>query len=206
VLTHRSWVRERADSYERLELLGDSVLQLAVTMELMRRFPVASEGDLAWMRQGVVSGASCADAARRARLPEAFRENAPTSSRASSAAMSTKLNIQAALAEAVIGAAWLDLGQERTIRAALAAFAPALDAATPGARDAKTSLQELAARTKRAVSYRLDAEVGPAHSRIFRMSALVDGAVMGAGEGASKQAAEQAAALAAIRELDARQD
>jgi len=195
-------VRERADSYERLEFLGDSVLQLAVTMDLMRRFPSATEGDLAWMRQSIVSRVSCADAARRGRLPEAFRENAPDTGRAPAGTMATQLNIQAALAEAVIGAAWLDLGEEHTVKAVLAAFAPELDAATPGARDAKTSLQERAAQSKKVVSYRLDAEIGPAHSRVFRMSALIDGTDMGAGEGASKQAAEQAAALAALRRLD----
>lgn len=202
-MTHRSWVRERTDSYERLEFLGDSVLQLAVTMELMRRHPRATEGDLAWMRQTVVSTFSCADAARRGRLHDAFRENAPAHARDGAGAMSQKTRIQAGLAEAVIGAAWLDLGRERTDAGVLAAFAPPIDAATPGQRDPKTTLQERAARGGRQVIYRLDEQVGPPHARVFRMTALIDDRAYGAGDGSSKQAAEQSAAAAALARLDA---
>ena len=196
---------DRATSFERLEFLGDSVLQLVVTVELMRRFPQASEGDLAWMRQSVVSGERCAAAAREGRLPEAFREQAPPRERAVAGRMGAQLNIQAALAEAVIGAAWRELGPERTTEGVVAAFGAALDDAVPGARDAKTSLQERLARRRRTVSYRLDEAVGPPHARVFRMSAVVDDEVIGSGEGRSKQAAERAAALAALRELDVRE-
>ncbi len=63
VFTHSSWVAERGRSYERLEFLGDSVLSLAVTTELYRRFPEHSEGSLARLRAYVVSRATCAKVA-----------------------------------------------------------------------------------------------------------------------------------------------
>jgi ribonuclease-3 len=202
VLRHRSWARRRSDSYERLEFLGDSVLQLAVTEELMTRFPDASEGDLAWMRQTVVSGVSCAEVARAAGLPEALRAAAPPRARDDAGPVSRTTSVQAALAEAVIGAAWIDLGPSRTNAAIAAAFGALLDAARPGQRNAKTELQERLARIGRQVDYRLDAEVGPPHARVFQCSAVVDGDHYGSGEGTSKQSAEQAAAAAALTRLD----
>src|SRR5499427_10565260 len=65
VLTHTSWATERAASYERLEFLGDSVLELAIARELYDRYPDFSEGRLAKVRSHVVSRASCAVVARQ---------------------------------------------------------------------------------------------------------------------------------------------
>ena len=73
VFTHSSWVAERGRSYERLEFLGDSVLSLAVTTELYRRFPDHSEGSLARLRAYIVSRATCAKVATRLGLPEFVR-------------------------------------------------------------------------------------------------------------------------------------
>jgi ribonuclease III len=174
-----------------------------VTEELMRRHPEAAEGDLAWMRQAVVGRDSCAAAARRGDLVERMAELAPAGERAAAVQMAAQASVQAAIAESVIGAGWLDLGAERTMRAVLDAFAPSLAAAEPGRRDAKTTLQELAARAQRRLRYRLDAEEGPPHSRIFRSSVLLDGRIAGSGAGASKQASEQAAAAVALEVLGA---
>jgi ribonuclease-3 len=192
-------VRDRHESYERLEFLGDSVLQLLVTEALMDRHPRVPEGDLAWMRQQVVSGEVCARVARDAGLPARMLEAAPDASGA--AELADRTSIQAALAEAVIGAAWLDLPRDDAAAAVLTAFGDALDAAEPGHRDPKTALQELAARRGAGeVRYALVDAAGPAHRRVFTSRVTV-GAHAAEGSGRSKQASEQAAAAEALRML-----
>lgn len=199
MLTHRSWVRDRSESYERLELLGDAVLQLVVTAELMRRHPSASEGDLAWMRQGVVSTAACAAAARVAGLPAEMAGRAPDED--AWRALRGRPSVEAALAEAVIGAAYLDLPRDEVEAAVLAAFEEAVAAAVPGRRDPKTSLQELVQRDGGRVRYELAATEGPPHRRRFTTRVVIDGSALASGSGSSKQASEQAAAEAALRIL-----
>src|SRR5436189_2080731 len=76
VYTHASWASERAASYERLEFLGDSVLELAIARELYDRYPDFSEGRLAKIRSHVVSRASCAVVARELGLGERLRAEA----------------------------------------------------------------------------------------------------------------------------------
>jgi ribonuclease III len=200
-LTHSSWARRRDASYERLEFLGDSALGVIVSEELMRRHPEADEGDLSWMRQAVVGRDSCAAAAAAAGLPEALVAAAPPARARVAAELAAQPRVRAALAEAVIGAAWLDLGAETTRTAVLEAFAPALDAAAPGARDPKTGLQEEAARRGVAVAYELVDAQGPPQRRVFTTRVRLDGRAMGQGEGPSKQASEQAAAGEALRAL-----
>lgn len=201
-MSHRSWTRERVDSYERLEFLGDSVLGLIVTQELLTRHPGASEGDLAWMRQGIVCRVTCAQVAHDAGLPAAMLAAAPADHRDAARAMTLGTQVPAGLAEAVIGAAWLDLGPGPTRDAVLAAFGPALDAAVPGRRDAKTALQELVAAGRQTLSYRLVATEGPAHDRRFRSAAMIDGVQRGVGAGRSKQLSEREAAVAALVALE----
>ncbi len=150
VFTHSSWAARREASYERLEFLGDSVLEVVVSEELMRRHPSVDEGELSWMRQVVVARDSCAAAATAADLPALLVAAAPKARREGAIELAQRPTVRAALAEAVIGAGWLDLGAEPTATAVLEAFAPALDAATPGSRDPKTALQELVARRGRA--------------------------------------------------------
>ncbi|MCC6831530.1 MAG: ribonuclease III [Thermoleophilia bacterium] len=192
-------MRKRADSYERLELLGDAVLQLVVTAELMRRHPSASEGDLAWMRQDVVSTTACAEAARAAGLPDEMARRAPHDD--AWKALRGRASVEAALAEAVIGAGYLDLPREDVEAAVLAAFEGPVAAAVPGRRDPKTSLQELVQRDGGRVRYELAATEGPPHRRRFTSRVVVDGRELSTGSGPSKQSSEQAAATAALRVL-----
>jgi ribonuclease-3 len=192
VLTHPSWARTRERSYERLEFFGDSVLGLVVSGELFARHPEASEGDLTLMRQRIVSRQACARAARAA---------APPGERRAAEALARRQSVQAALAEALMGAAWLDLGPDVAAGAVLEAFAPEIAAARPGERDPKTALQEEAARRRLRVAYRLTGASGPAHARTFRTEALVGGEPLGSGRGSSKQASEQAAAAVALARL-----
>src|SRR5205823_14897850 len=74
VFTHSSWAADRSESYERLEFLGDSVLELAIARTLYDRFPDFNEGRMAKIRSHVVSRASCAVFARELELGERLRE------------------------------------------------------------------------------------------------------------------------------------
>jgi ribonuclease III len=203
VLTHRSWARRGRSSYERLEFLGDSALEVIVRAELMRRHPDADEGDLSWMRQGVVNREVCARVADRAGLDRLCLAQAPTARREAAGELVRTVNVRGALAEAVIGAAWLELGPEVTTAAVIDGFADALDAVVPGVRDPKTSLQEEAARRHVRVAYELVGQEGPPQSRVFTSRVRVDGRVMGEGSGSSKQASEQGAAREALASLGA---
>lgn len=202
-LTHRSWARRGRPSYERLEFLGDSALEVIVRAELMRRHPDADEGDLSWMRQSIVNRAVCARLAQEAGLDELCAGQAPEARRAAARELVGTVNVCGALTEAVIGASWLELGPAPTAREVIDAFAEPLARAVPGMRDAKTALQERAARERRTVSYRLVHQEGPPQARTFTSQVLIDGRPHGEGSGASKQASEQEAArhaLTALRE------
>jgi ribonuclease III len=177
------------------------VLQVAVSTELMRRHPGAGEGDLSWMRQGVVGRAACAEVARDAGLDALMVEAAPPARRDQARELADRPSVRAALAEAVIGAAWLDLGAEITATAVVEAFAEPLARAVPGARDPKTALQEEAARRRIEVRYEPAGEQGPPQARTFTSRVRVGGRVLGEGSGASKQASERAAAERALAAL-----
>jgi ribonuclease-3 len=188
-----------------MEFLGDVVLELVVTAELLARHPDASEGDLAWMRQQIVGRDACASVARDLGLPALFVADAPARRRTAARDMADQVSVQAALVEALIGACWTDLGHERTATAVLEAFGPVIDGATLGRRDAKTALQEAAAQVKREVRYELVAREGPPHARTFTSRVLVGGEEAGRGSGTSKQASEQEAAREALPRVDGEQ-
>lgn len=200
-LTHSSWARRREASYERLEFLGDSALEVIVREDLMRRHPEATEGELSWMRQSVVNREVCAEVASACGLDDAFIAAAPAAERQAARELAAGINLRGALTEAVIGAAWLDLGPAVTGDAVRESFADALGAAVPGARDAKTALQEEAARRRLRVAYELLAADGPPQARTFTSRVRVGGRPMGEGTGASKQASEQGAARQALTRL-----
>jgi ribonuclease-3 len=200
--THASWAPERSVSYERLEFLGDSVLELAIAHELYARFPEFSEGRLAKVRSHVVSRASCAVVARELGLGQRFAAQATELQDAEIVRLSDNRNVLAALLEAVLGALFLEHGFAAIERAVVDAFAARIDYALTTHVDHKTELQEALARTGRHVSYLVLSAEGPAHERHFTCAAVVDGQQLGTGEGASKKAAEQEAAKEALTQLD----
>jgi ribonuclease-3 len=200
--THASWAPERSVSYERLEFLGDSVLELAIAHELYARFPEFSEGRLAKVRSHVVSRASCAVVARELGLGQRFAAQATELQDAEIVRLSDNRNVLAALLEAVLGALFLEHGFPAIERAVVDAFAARIDYALTTHVDHKTELQEALARTGRHVSYLVLSAEGPAHERHFTCAAVVDGQQLGTGEGASKKAAEQEAAKEALTRLD----
>jgi ribonuclease III len=202
VFTHSSWAPDRTLSYERLEFLGDSVLELAVAGKLYSAHPDFSEGRLAKIRSHVVSRASCAVVARELELGRRLLE------RGTNAVPEDELdrlvrnrNVLAALLEAALGALFLEHGFEKIEGAVVAAFKGRIEYATTTFVDHKTELQEALARQGQSVRYEvIDAE-GPPHDRRFTCAAVVDGQRLGVGQGRSKKAAEQEAARHTLESL-----
>ena len=201
-LSHPFWASDSLHSYERLEFLGDSVLGVIVTEALMQKHPDRLEGDLTWMRQAVVSRDACAVVADACGLPGAMVDAAPKSRRADARQLADHRNVKAALAESVIGAAWLDVGEAPTRSAVLGAFAEPLAHAHERIRDPKTKLQErLQGAGQPGVRYEITGREGSPHDATFHARVLQGDREIGAGSGRSKQAAERAAAEAALHSL-----
>jgi ribonuclease III len=200
--THASWVEQRTESYERLAFLGDVVLSLAVSTHLFPRFERHGAGRLTKVRAQVVSGASCARVARGLGVPERLREAAPEGTGRSAEMLVDSERVLASVCEAVIGAAYLAFGLERTAIAVVGSFADEIDEALEHPVDYKSVLQERLARRAEVVLYRIESEQGPAHDRSFVAVAEVAGQELGRGEGKTKKSAEQEAALRALDTLD----
>jgi ribonuclease-3 len=198
VFTHSSWAPDRASSYERLEFLGDSVLELAVARALFERYPDFTEGRLAKIRSHVVSRASCAVVARELRLGDRLGESGSSVPEDELQRLTRNRNVLAALLEAALAALFLEHGFEQIESAIVGAFAGRIEYAATTHVDHKTELQEALARRGLQVSYSvLDVE-GPPHDRTFTCAAVVDGEEAGVGTGPSKKAAEQEAARQAL--------
>jgi ribonuclease-3 len=201
VFTHSSWAPDRASSYERLEFLGDSVLELAVARALFDRYPDFSEGRLAKIRSHVVSRASCAVVARELDLGRRLAEQAGDISADELGRLTRNRNILAALLEAALAALFLEHGFEPIESAIVAAFSDRIEYAATGHVDYKTELQEALARRGLSVSYSVLEVDGPPHDRRFTCAASIDGNQAGIGTGSSKKAAEQEAARQALESL-----
>jgi ribonuclease III len=196
VFTHPSFVEERPRSYERLEFLGDSVLELAIAHRLYERFPDYPEGELTRVRASVVSRASCAVVGAEldlgSRLLAVGGGSVPADDLGRLAA---NRNVLSALLEAALGALYLQHGFERIREPIVAAFAERIEYAL--------TTQEELARLGRQVAYEVLEIAGPPHQRSFTCAAVVDGEIAGAGSGSSKKAAEQVAAREALARLAA---
>ena len=199
-LTHRSISADdttRKDN-ERLEFLGDAVLQLAITSYIYDTFPDLHEGNLAKIRAGLVSKPILADVARSIGLAEHIE--------LTSAEVRTggreKDSIMADALEAVIGAVFVDSGLGAATDLVLRLWGGRIDerAQRPGLKDYKTRLQEVLAKDGRLPEYLSDGS-GPDHERTFVATVSVDGVVLGTGSGRSKKEAEQGAAEQALATL-----
>jgi ribonuclease III len=201
--THASWVGQRADSYERLAFLGDVVLSLAVSTHLYPRFESYGAGRLTKVRAQAVSGPSCARVALGLGVPDELRAAAPEGTTGRSAEMLVgSERVLASVCEAVIGAAYLAFGFDRTAPAVVESFRREIEEALEHPVDYKSVLQERLARRAEIVTYRTVSEEGPAHDRSFIAVAEVSGEELGRGEGKTKKGAEQEAALHALDHLD----
>jgi ribonuclease III len=201
VFTHSSWAADRTLSYERLEFLGDSVLELAIARALYDRFPDFTEGRMAKIRSHVVSRASCAVVSRGLGLGDRLRENATGLPDEEIIRLVRNRNVLAAVLEAALAALYLEHGFEPIEHAIVGAFDPRIEYALTHHVDYKTELQETLARSGRAVSYSVVDVEGPPHDRTFTAAAVLDGEEIGMGKGRSKKDAEQKAAKEALGKL-----
>lgn len=200
-LTHRSYAYENEGlpTNERLEFLGDAVLQLVVTDYLYSTFQDLSEGDLAKLRPALVSTRALARIARTLVLgPHIMLGEGELRTDGAE-----KDSILADTMEAVIGASYLTSGFETARQLVLRLVTPLLsdkEAMTAG-KDWKTTVQELAAaRSMGDVRYRVQ-DSGPDHNKSFRAIAVIGGTDFGQGTGTSKKDAERDAARATVEEL-----
>jgi ribonuclease III len=200
-MTHASWTNERGEpagpghDNERLEYLGDAVLELVVGEYLFRRFPTYDEGQLTQLRAALVNTASLARLAERLGLGETLllgRGAAKTGGRKLPSLLANAL-------EALIGAAFLDQG----FRAAARIFLQNIgDLAEWTDENHKGRLQEVAQeKLGETPRYRVVATGGPGHKREYTAEAMVAERSLGSGRGPTKQAAEQAAARMAVEHL-----
>jgi ribonuclease-3 len=201
-LTHRSISaddRSQPDN-ERLEFLGDAVLQLVVTDLLYHDYPDLAEGKISKVRASLVSRPVLAEIAQVLDLGPHLHLT-PAEERTGGR---FKDSILADAVEAVMGAVYLDAGLEvaRGIIVGLLGDRVAERAKSPGVRDYKTRLQEILAQTGNKPSYLVEGS-GPDHDRVFSAVVSVDGRPLGSGMGRSKKQAEQSAARQAIEELAA---
>jgi ribonuclease-3 len=202
VFTHASWAPDRASSYERLEFLGDSVLELAVARALYERYPEFTEGRLAKIRSHVVSRQSCAKVAETIDLGPMLAARGASLPDGELAKLVRNRNVLAALLEAALAALFLEMGFERIEPAIVSAFSAQIDYAATQHVDHKTELQEALARQRRQVTYSVMSAEGPAHDRRFTCVALIDGEQVGRGTGRTKKDAEQQAAREALARIN----
>lgn len=196
-LVHRSYAAERSNTgdNERLEFLGDAVLQLVVTDFLYLNFPALPEGKMAKVRAACVNKEELASIARTIGLDQDVllgRGEIASGGR-------TKDSILADAMEAVIAAVYLDRGMEAARAVVLRLWESLIfsRAEDPGHLDYKTRLQEALAVRGLKPRYRVT-EVGPDHAKVFSATLEVEGRLVGTGDGRSKKEAEQAAAQKAL--------
>ena len=202
-LTHPSYTNEAKDSIphnERLEFLGDAVLELASSTYLYAHFPACSEGELTKMRASLVQSETLARLARALALGSYLRLGR---GEMHNGGADRQNNLENAF-EAVIGAVYLDQGWETAQDYVARQLAEEVLCVKPThvARDYKTALQEhIQQKRRERVSYELIAESGPDHDKRFTIRVLVGEQTMGEGTGRSKKEAEQHAAACALQHL-----
>lgn len=197
-MTHSSFTNEqkirRAQNYERLEFLGDAVLELVSSEFLFKEHPQMSEGELTKKRASMVCEPSLAFCARdldlgRFMLLGKGEEN--TGGRGRDSIVSDAM-------EAVIGAIYLDGGMEMA-KEFINRFVLSDLEDKQLFYDSKSNLQEMIqGKLKKEFKYELLEESGPEHDKMFRVSVDMEGEILGSGEGKTKKAAEQQAAYKAL--------
>lgn len=198
-LTHSSYANEKGiANNERLEFLGDAVLQLVVTRHLFGEYANLQEGQMTRVRAAVVRKEALVGVAESLGVGDALRLG-------KGEAMSggkKKAGILADAMEAVIGAVYQDGGWKSAERLVMNHWGNMIEeqAAAPDARDAKTQLQERLAAEGETPQYH-KRELGPGNARSYRAEVRVRGRLEGVGKGRSGKSAEQRAAAAALEKL-----
>jgi ribonuclease III, bacterial len=200
--THASYVNEsyeKSKDYERLEFMGDAVLQLFVSEFLFKKYPKMPEGELTLLRSKLVREESLARFARLLNLGEQIYFGIGEEKNGGRERPSVLANVF----ESFVGAIYLDLGKEyvdyilnKTV------YLHVDDTNYDDINDYKTTLQELIQTdTRKTVSYQLISTSGPSNAPIFSVVAIVENMRLGFGSGSSKKRAEQQAAHDALNKL-----
>jgi ribonuclease-3 len=198
-LTHASIADNRLSSNERMEFLGDAVLDLIVCEALYKRFPEYLEGDLTKVKSAVVSRRTCAEVSNETGLTDLLIIGKGISSRE---AMPSSL--AAAVYESIVAAIYLDGGFEAIKEYVLRTMTPKIEiiSANSHQQNYKAVLQQHAQKILGATPiYELMDEKGPDHSKCFEVCVTVDGRRFTSAWGPNKKMAEQKAALLALEEL-----
>ncbi|MCL1788257.1 MAG: ribonuclease III [Defluviitaleaceae bacterium] len=201
-VTHTSFVHEQGlaadESNERLEFLGDAVLELCISDFLYHRYANLTEGQLTQRRANLVCEPTLAAIARSLKLGDYLllgQGEVREKGREKDSILSDAL-------ESVFGAVYLDGGIDAVRNIIFSLFGPLADKATKQEKDSKSSLQELLQKNSRETAvYKIIAESGPAHQREFTAEVSHQGKIYGKGKGRSKKEAEQIAAKVALDKL-----
>jgi ribonuclease-3 len=203
-LTHKSYLNENADwgrpDNERLEFLGDAVLDLVVGHLLMDAAPSRDEGELSKTRAAIVNENGLAEVAAELGLGQWLflgRGEEQSGGR-------RKPSVLADACEALVAAVYLDGGFDSAFAMVRGLFgARVASAREAGLNDFKTRLQERAARRRLQVRYQVVSEQGPDHDKTFEIAVHLGDREVARGTGKTKKEAEQRAAEMALRTLDA---
>jgi ribonuclease-3 len=201
-LTHSSFANERPNlapsDNERLEYLGDAVLQWTISVLLWDRFPGASAGEMTRRRADLVCEEGLAAIARELHVGEVLRLGRGEERSGGR----DKPRLLSSALEACVAAVYLDGGNDAAMGLCRTLFADRLELGRPGERDFKTRVQELLQRRgRRPPTYELIATHGPDHARSFEVALHLEGEELARGEGRSKLEAEQLAAERALENL-----
>jgi ribonuclease-3 len=202
-LTHRSFLNEhkalKGKHNERLEFLGDAVLELVITDYLYNEYPEKTEGDLTSIRSALVNATTCADVAKKLNFNDFLllsRGEAKDVGRARQYILANAL-------EAVIGAIYIDQGYEKAKDFIMEHIAPLTEKIVKEELwvDAKSKFQEKAQdEVGITPSYKTLKETGPDHDKKFTVGVFLGDDLVSEGSGDSKQDAEQSAARNALKE------
>ncbi len=188
--THTSYSNEHnVESYERLEFLGDAVLELTISDYLYNEKHL-EEGTMTKMRASYVCEEACATYAKELKLEKDILLGSGESE--------ANTTILADVFESFIGAMYLDKGFTPTSKFVMDIIIPYIEKKVDFLHDYKSELQELVQTVRKSVNYEIINELGPAHNKTFTCQVMVDNIVMGTGSGSSKKQAEQAAAKMAL--------
>ena len=200
MLLRRAFVHTSADageSYERLEFLGDAVLELVISEQMFSKKPSASEGELTKSRAALVNEDVLAAAARDIGLGDYIQLGKGEQNSGGS----DKSSILADVVEALIGAVYIDGGYDKAKKLVDMLLEESIDTVLSGGglKDYKTRIQEHFHKMGTCdIKYTVYREEGPPHDRVFYVKLYVDGRELAHGEGSSKKNAEQRAAKHAL--------
>lgn len=207
-LTHKSYAHERAAlkkvfaHNERLEFLGDAVIELTISNLMMLMDYVASEGDLSKRRASLVNEATLADVARELEISDYVilgRGEVFSQGREKNSILSSTF-------EAIMGAVFLDSGYDSAYQIIGRLFQKRVEdlpLTRPFAKDYKTRLQEVAqGKYKMAPQYMIDKTQGPDHKKVFYVSIILGERKLSQGTGPSRKEAEQDAAKRVLEEMN----